>query len=167
MLWLLLGTAVLALLILGLRAFERASVGSVVTLLKWVAAFVGIALAILLLLSGRAVQALGGLVFLGPLLWRRWGAVFTRFGGGAGSGGSGGGGFTGAGQPPPSPPPPPRTGSAMTRKEAFEVLGLKPGATSEDIHAAHRRLMRRAHPDTGGSDWLASRVNQARDVLLG
>jgi DnaJ family protein C protein 19 len=155
MLWLLLGTAIVVLLIVGLRAFERASVGSIVTLFKWVAAFVGIALAVLLLVSGRAAQALGGLVFLGPLLWRRWGRVASGFGASA------------AGGQQTSPPPPPRTGSAMTRQEAFDVLGLKPGATSEEIHAAHRRLMRRAHPDTGGSDWLASRVNQARDVLLG
>jgi curved DNA-binding protein CbpA len=46
------------------------------------------------------------------------------------------------------------------------VLGLRPGATEADIRAAHHRLMRTAHPDSGGSDWLATRVNQARDVLL-
>ena len=55
----------------------------------------------------------------------------------------------------------------MSREEAYAVLGLKPGATAEEIRAAHRRLMRAAHPDSGGSDWVASRVNQARDVLLG
>ena len=55
----------------------------------------------------------------------------------------------------------------MTRAEAYEVLGLKSGANADEVHAAHRRLMRMAHPDTGGSDWLASRINQARDVLLG
>jgi curved DNA-binding protein CbpA len=55
----------------------------------------------------------------------------------------------------------------MTREEAFEVLGLRPGATEAEIREAHLRLMRAAHPDAGGSDWLASRVNQARDVLLG
>jgi curved DNA-binding protein CbpA len=55
----------------------------------------------------------------------------------------------------------------MGRAEAYEVLGLKSGASEEQIHAAHRRLMRMAHPDTGGSDWLASRINQARDVLMG
>jgi curved DNA-binding protein CbpA len=55
----------------------------------------------------------------------------------------------------------------MTRAEAYEVLGLKPGANDDEIHSAHRRLMRMGHPDTGGSDWLASRINQARDVLLG
>jgi curved DNA-binding protein CbpA len=55
----------------------------------------------------------------------------------------------------------------MTRAEAYEVLGLAPNASEVDIRAAHRRLMRGAHPDSGGSDWLAARINQARDILLG
>ena len=55
----------------------------------------------------------------------------------------------------------------MTRQEAYQVLGLAPGASETDIRAAHHRLMRTAHPDAGGSDWLAARVNMARDVLLG
>ena len=55
----------------------------------------------------------------------------------------------------------------MGREEALAVLGLAEGATPEEIRAAHRRLMRGAHPDHGGSDWLAARINQARDVLLG
>jgi DnaJ family protein C protein 19 len=149
MLWLLIGTAILTALLLGLRAFERASAAAIYSLLKWTAAFGGIALTVLLFLSGRGPQALTGLVLVGPLLWRRWhqhGSPFT------GTGGT---------------PPPRRQGSAMSRAEAYEVLGLKPGADTNEIHAAHRRLMRMAHPDTGGSDWLASRINQARDVLLG
>jgi curved DNA-binding protein CbpA len=55
----------------------------------------------------------------------------------------------------------------MTREEAYQVLGLKTGASEVDIRAAHHRLMRAAHPDAGGSDWLAARINQARDLLLG
>jgi hypothetical protein len=64
--------------------------------------------------------------------------------------------------------PPPRARSGrMTREEALEVLGLEPGADEAAIRAAHRRLMRGAHPDQGGSDWLAARLNEARDTLLG
>ena len=58
-------------------------------------------------------------------------------------------------------------GTAMSRDEARAILGLDEDAGPEDIVAAHRRLMQRNHPDRGGSDYLASRINEARDVLLG
>jgi hypothetical protein len=57
--------------------------------------------------------------------------------------------------------------AAMTRAEALEILGLAEGADQDAIRAAHRRLMRSAHPDQGGSAWLAARINAARDLLLG
>jgi DnaJ family protein C protein 19 len=157
MFWLLLGAALLIVLLLALRAFERASVTSIRIFMTWLAAFGGIGLALLLLLSGRGAQALGGLVMVGPLLWRRWHRG-TGLGGGAGFAGFTGGTGTS---------PPRQSSGTMSREEALEILGLKPGASDEDIHAAHRRLMRSMHPDTGGSDWLASRINQARDILLG
>ena len=58
-----------------------------------------------------------------------------------------------------------RTG-AMSHDEALAVLGLKAGATSEEIKNAHRRLMKDFHPDHGGSDYLAAKINQAKDILL-
>ncbi len=63
--------------------------------------------------------------------------------------------------------PPPSTGGGMGRAEAFAVLGLAEGATDEEIHAAHRRLIQRVHPDVGGSADLAARINRAKDILLG
>ncbi|MEO3433897.1 hypothetical protein [Inquilinus sp. CAU 1745] len=60
----------------------------------------------------------------------------------------------------------PATGP-MSREEALEVLGLTEDATGRQVRDAHRRLMKRFHPDQGGSDYLAAKLNQARDVLLG
>jgi hypothetical protein len=57
--------------------------------------------------------------------------------------------------------------AAITREEALDILGLKEGADEDAIRAAHRRLMKTAHPDQGGSAWLAARINAARDLLLG
>ena len=61
----------------------------------------------------------------------------------------------------------PRPGaSPMGREEALAVLGLHEDASPDQVRAAYLRLMRVAHPDRGGSDWLAARLNEARDTLL-
>jgi hypothetical protein len=62
---------------------------------------------------------------------------------------------------------PDRGSEAMDRAEAYRILGLPSGASREEIQTAYRRLIQRVHPDHGGSSYLAARLNQARDVLLG
>jgi hypothetical protein len=78
--------------------------------------------------------------------WRESGAEHEE------SAGTGGGGTGGDGP--------------MTRAEALRILGLEEPVDAEAIRATYRRLMRQAHPDHGGSAWLAAKINQARDVLL-
>ncbi|HTW54320.1 MAG TPA: DnaJ domain-containing protein [Stellaceae bacterium] len=90
--------------------------------------------------GARLVEAYLDRIFLG---WR------DEFAGGA-TGGS----------------PPPAGNADMTAAEAYEILGLAPGADETQIKAAHHRLMMQLHPDHGGTDYLATQINRARDVLL-
>ena len=149
MIFLLLGFASLVVLMFSLGMFSRAQVAS---------SSPPIAAVQMLFLTGRGPLAISALVLLGPMVWS-WVAEGKRGAAPPPPGGSQWHRRPGADRARPS--------TGMSRAEALEVLGLKPGASAADIRAAHHRLMRASHPDAGGSDWLAARINQARDVLLG
>ncbi len=57
-------------------------------------------------------------------------------------------------------------GSNMALEEAYNILGIKPGATKQQVIAAHRKLIQKIHPDRGGNDYLAAKINLAKKIIL-
>ncbi len=149
MVFFVLGLLALLVVMAALGAFSKAQVRTIKQFGTWVAAIGGLLLAVLLLFT-KGPAGLGALIFMAPLLWS-WSGELRGHSRAA---------------PRGFRRPAPASGG-MSAAEAYEVLGLHPGASREEIQAAYHRLMRTAHPDSGGSDWLAARINQARDTLLG
>ncbi len=137
------GVAALALLwVLG-RLFISTAPATLARAVRWLVAFLVAAAIAVFAYAGREglAAALVPALLAALLRWRPFG---LRNGEGPGRG---------AGH--------------MTRAEAFQILGLSEGATADDIREAHRRLIVKIHPDHGGSNFLAAKINEARDILLG
>jgi hypothetical protein len=122
------------------------------------------ALAVILAATGRLNWIFAAVGAALPFIWRmasllRFLPWITRLMGGSAAAKDKAGG-DGAAQAP-------RSGTGpMTAEEAAEMLGVAVDADRETILAAHRRLMQKLHPDRGGTDYLAARLNEARDRLL-
>ena len=171
---LLAGFGLLLLWWLGRNALRRSSI-AVTRLLRRIGGYAALAAAGLVLVRGRpelgVIMVLMGLwLFEGNGgLRRRWTALsqwvrgMTRLQ--ADLDGRDAGGRVDAQADPDTRPRRPADPGTMTQEQAYEVLGLERGASLEDVRTAHRALMKRLHPDQGGTAEEAARVNAARDRL--
>jgi len=146
----LIGLVVVALAASALAVTPPTRVGAVASIVRMIAAFLLIGLGVFVETRGLTLPALllvgagGYLIFRQRMKARRSAAEGTAQGGAGGSG-----------------------SGPMSRGEAFEVLGLDPGASDDDIRRAHHDLMQKIHLDHGGTSYLATKLNVARETLLG
>ncbi|WP_417502507.1 molecular chaperone DnaJ [Marinobacter sp.] len=115
---------------------------------------------LVMVLTGRVHVLTAGIAALIPLLRKlpelaRFFPTLNRLFSGKDNAGPAGG--AGSGQP---------QGTGMTEREACEILGVTADCSKEDVVLAHRRLIQKLHPDRGGSDYLAAKINEAKSVLL-
>ncbi|QNL18920.1 DnaJ domain-containing protein [Hyphobacterium sp. CCMP332] len=144
--FLLLGFAALVILVLVSRAFARMETAEAA---RWSRITLGLAAAIF-----GGLLTLRGLAILG--------APLATFGIGMMAVGAGFRPKPGRnGQQTTTP-----TIQAISREEALDILGLEGNPSNEEIRTAYRTLMKRVHPDSGGTDGLSRRLTEARDVLL-
>jgi hypothetical protein len=151
---LLAGLALLGLLLLFARGYTGAHPRSLARGLQLAGGVLLALLTVVLVITGRAAF---GFLTAGAAWYLLFGSVppWQRT--------SAGPGPTGSQQGRSAPPP--RMG-VMSRSEALKVLGLDEGATAEQIRASHRKLIQQLHPDKGGTNYLAAKINEAKDVLL-
>lgn len=148
--WLVLGLILAGSLLTLLNWWAKAELQSAKRSLMWAIIGLCTVMGILLLAAGRNIMAALPAAFAA---WRMFGAA--RFLSGlTGKAKS----FSGNKTTPSS--------STMSRDEALDVLGLEKGASKEEINTAYRKLMAQVHPDKGGSDWMASKLSDARKILL-
>ncbi|MBF0168567.1 MAG: DnaJ domain-containing protein [Alphaproteobacteria bacterium] len=155
--WLAFGVCSSIGLILLMRWLSVTSPSQAKRVLAWTLVGIVVLAAIFLALTGRLAWAGAALSALAPWAMRAmrfhaiWREVRRHFG-----------------KPGEAPPPPPRPGqNRMSSDEAHALLGLKQGASPEEIQIAYKRLMQKVHPDAGGNSALAAKINEARDVLMG
>lgn len=141
------GILLVFLLHSGLKWFAHASPARVRQAGKWVFALIVIAAIFMLIRFGLLhLAAILSFLSVAAPLWQKFRGTKSPSAGNAAD--------------------TPRKGR-MTMREAREILGVGADATPQEIHSAHRRLIQKNHPDQGGSEYLASKINEARDVLLG
>lgn len=147
--WIALGVLLLAGFLLLIRWLGSADPGQLARSLKW--SFLGLLAlgAVAAVVTGRAALVIPVIAAAAMSLLSGRGKVANGNGDEGGSRGRSG------------------ARGVMSVDEALDVLGLEPGATHQDVRNAHRNLMQKIHPDRGGSDYLAAKLNEARDVLLG
>ncbi|MFW5660938.1 MAG: DnaJ domain-containing protein [Oceanicaulis sp.] len=147
--------AVLAVLAVLGWGFARADSRQAAQALRVILGIGGLILGALLTIRGLAVAGI-------PIITAALGFLGVAVRGGRADGGaqgrSQGGGTAGGAR---------RGRASMSRKEAAEILGVSEDADEAAVRAAYRKMMKQVHPDAGGSDALAARVQEARDVMLG
>jgi len=151
---LIIGAAALLVVLLLLAMYMRADARHLALGFRRIAGILLVLVTVVLGLTGRiGFAVLTGSVAFALLTGRA--VSLGGFGQGQGPRGNSGGA------------PPPNRAGRMSRSEALSVLGLSEGASADEIRAAHRRLIQQTHPDKGGSNYLAAKINEAKDVLLG